>query len=142
MEKILQGIPRVVIYIVITVEEQEHLMMLKGVLEKVRQYGIRLKGSKCKIMRSSVDYLGYRIDKKGLHPMLDKVTAITEAPKPSNVKEQRPFLGLVNYYGRFLPRLSTVTQPLNKLLQKGVLWVWSQACDDAFQRLKKILRVI
>ena len=71
--------------------------------------------------------------------MPDKIIAITEASKPSNVKEVRAFLGLVYYYGIFLPRLSTFTQSLNKLLQKGVSWVWSQACDDAFQHLKIML---
>ena len=84
-------------------------------------------------MQPKVDYLGYCIDKDGLHTMPDKVMAITEAPRPGSVRELRAFLGLVHYYGRFINNLSNVAQPLNKLLCKGVLWRWSEACDRAFK---------
>lgn len=90
-------------------------------------------------MQPKVDYLGYCIDKDGLHTMPDKVMAITEAPRPGSVRELRAFLGLVQYYGRFINNLSTVAQPLNKLLCKGVLWRWSEACDRAFKKLKTTL---
>jgi len=67
------------------------------------------------------------------------VMAITEAPRPGSIRELRAFLGLVQYYGRFINSLSTVAQPLNKLLCKGVLWRWSEACDRAFKKLKTTL---
>ena len=92
-------------------------------------------------MKESVDYLGYQlqVDKNSLHPMPEKVAAIVEAPEPRDIKELCAFLGLVNYYGRFINQLSTLTQPLNALLGKGVRWSWTKSYKKAFQMLKEKL---
>ena len=143
MERMLQGIPGVVVYIddiLITGDsDQEHLTTLGVVLARLEEEGLRLKKQKCRFMVRSVDYLGYHIDKQGLSPIPDKVTAIMEAPAPSNVQELRAFLGLVNYYGRFLSQLSTISRPLHQLLCKGNPWKWGHNCEEAFTRLKSKL---
>ena len=87
----------------------------------------------------SVEYLGHRIDATGLHPTSDKLAAIHNAPSPSNVQELRSYLGLLNYYGRLVPHLATIVQPLNQLLQKDAPWNWSSSCERAFQQTKSIL---
>ena len=87
------------------------------------EFGIKLKKGKCQFLQIAVDYLGYHIDKDGLHPMASKVTAIVNAPEPKYLKELRAFLGLVNYYGKFVKQLSTIAQPLNQLLCKGMKWM-------------------
>ena len=51
------------------------------------------------------------------------------APQPKNVKQLRSFLGLLQYYGRFIPNLSSLLHPLNSLLQKEVPWKWSSECE-------------
>jgi hypothetical protein len=56
----------------------------------------------------SVEYLGHIIDKNSLHPSPSKVQAIKQVPQPTNVTELKSFLGLVNYYHKFLPNLSTL----------------------------------
>ena len=94
MEKILHGIPNVTGW-----SRAENLVILDQVLNKLTEFGIKLKKGKCQFLQTAVDYLGYRIDKDGLHPMASKVTAIVNAPEPKDVKELRAFLGLVNYYG-------------------------------------------
>ena len=119
MESILQGIPRVIVYIddvMITGEaEEQHLKSLE-IFKQLKARGIRLKRNKCSFMQDSVEYLGYRVDAEGLHTSTEKVKAIMEAPQPKNQKQLRSFLGMVNYYGRFVPALSTTTHPLNNQL--------------------------
>ena len=143
MEKILQGLPMVVVYIddiLITGRtNEEHLANLEKVLQRLQQYGLRLKQEKCSFLQPSVEYLGYIIDAEGLHATPDKVNAIVNAPQPENVQELRSFLGLVNYYGKFIRNLSTLAQPLNNLLRHSTKWNWSKACENAFQQLKQKL---
>lgn len=80
--------------------------------------GLRLKRSKCEFMGKEVTFLGHKINASGLHPLTKKVEAIAEAPEPQNVSELKAYLGLLNYYHRFLPKLSTLLAPLHTLLRK------------------------
>ena len=61
-------------------------------------------------------YLGYIIDQYGIHTTEEKVKAISNAPIPENVKQLQAFLGVLNFYRRFLPNVSTILEPLNPLL--------------------------
>ena len=90
-------------------------------------------------MKQSVQYLEHVVDAQGLHTSPNKVKAIKEAPQPTNQQQLRAFLRLVNYYGKFLSSLSATTHPLNQLLQNNSKWIWSKACETAFQTLKKKL---
>ena len=111
MEGILQGMPNVCVYlddILVTGEsEQVHLKTLDEVLRRLGEAGIRLKQAKCAFIKSSVEYLGHKISADGIRPMTEKLRAINDAPPPNNVSQLRSFLGLVNYYGKFLPQLAT-----------------------------------
>ena len=80
------------------------------------------------------------IDKDGLHPSKEKVRAIKEAPVPRNVTELKSFLGLLNYYSKFLPRLSTILSPLYLLLRKEVKWKWDKHQQSAFDKSKVLLQ--
>jgi len=71
-------------------------------------------------------YLGHQIGKHGLHPVAEKLQALQEAPKPKNVGELKSYLGLLTYYAKFLPNLSTVLAPLYKLLKHQEPWKWLQ----------------
>ena len=73
---------------------------------------MRLKREKCKFMLPSLSYLGHVISAEGLHTEEAKFKSILEAPEPRNVRELRSFLGMVNYYGKFLPDLATTLTPL------------------------------
>ena len=90
-------------------------------------------------MSTSVEYLGYKTDTTGLHTTQKKIEAIQQAPNPENIQQLRSFLGLVHYYGKFIPNLATITEPLNQLLHKDTPWAWSKTCDTAFVKLKDIL---
>ena len=86
-----------------------------------------------------MEYLGHRIDSEGLHATNSKLQAISEAPHPTNVQELCAFLGLLNYYGHFIPNLATLIHPLNRLLCKDVQWKWTNECARAFQLAKDTL---
>ena len=79
------------------------------------------------------------MDEHGLRPAEKKLAAIRQAPEPSNTTELRAFLGLLNYYGRFLPNPSTMLQPLYSLLQKNTSWEWGEKQAKAFQQAKQKL---
>ena len=86
-----------------------------------------LKKSKCAFLLPQVEYLGHQISEKGLQPTTQKLRAIAEAPAPHNVSQLKSFLGMINYYSKFLPNLSTQLAPLYSLLQKKTTWNWSKA---------------
>ena len=90
-------------------------------------------------MCDHVEYLGHIVDSEGLHVAPGKVEAIVNAPKPQNVTELRVYLGLVNYYGKFITNLASTIQPFNSLLQKNSKWVWSEECTKAVQEANEKL---
>ena len=143
MENLLQGIPHVSIYlddILITgPTEKEHLAILDKVLTRLEVTGLRLKRHKCAFLLPAVEYLGHKISAEGIQPTEEKVRAIKEAPPPTNVTKLRSFLGLVNYYGKFLPNLASVLAPLYILLQKKCSWQWGAPQETAFKEAKKLL---
>ena len=122
MDVILQGIPHVCCYIddilITGVNQQEHLQNLEEVLCRLEQNNLRIKKSKCEFFKDSVEYLGHCVDAQGLHTLPSKVEAILKVPDPENLQQLRSFLGLLNYYGKFIPNLASIVHPLNQLLQK------------------------
>ena len=143
METILQDIPGVVVYLddilISSSTEAEHLQSLAQVMKCLSEAGLRLKKHKCKFMVSTVEFLGHLVDAQSLRPLPEKVRAVQDAPIPSNVTELKAYLGLISYYGKFLPNLSTHLAPLYQLLNKDVSWQWSKAQEESFQKSKKLL---
>ena len=119
--------------------EAAHIHNLTTVLERLESAGIRLKREKCTFMLPEVEYLGHSISARGLHPLASKVRAIADAPTPSNVSQLKSFLGMLNYYGRFLPDLATLLAPLYILLQSARKWSWEEPQQKAFNQAKKVL---
>ena len=126
METLLQGIPHVSVFLddilVTGASEADHLRNLAEVLQRLSSAGMCLKRSKCRFMLQEVEYLGHRISKNGLHPTIEKARAISDIPTPTNVTQLKSFLGIVNYYSKFLPSLSSTLALLYRLLQKRTRW--------------------
>lgn len=97
-------------------------MNLENTLKRLEDYGLRACEDKCDFSKPSLEYLGHVIDTDGLHTAPSKVTAIAEPPALENVGQLRRFLGLLNYYGKFIPHLATQLQPLHELLKEGNTW--------------------
>ena len=143
MKSLLAGIPNVSVYIdyllVSGSMEEEHLHTLEAVLDRLSNAGMKLKLSKCFFLLPSVEYLGHVISAEGIRPSTEKTRATSNAPAPQNVTQLRSFLGLLNYYGKFLPNLSSVLAPLYTLLQKGSSWKWEKEQKNAFFKAKQML---
>ena len=126
---ILQGIEGVACYIddiIITGRTtKEHLDRLEEVLKRLAQHGVKARKDKCRFLQDGVEFLGHIIDAKGIHTTPDKLQAIVDAPSPQNVTELRSFLGLLNYYSKFISQSATILHPLNALPCKTVKWRWT-----------------
>ena len=144
MDTVLQDLKGVVAFIddiLVTGEtEEEHLRNLDAALQRLEDAGFTLKKVKCSFLQPDIDFLGYHIDAEGRHPMNDKVWAIREAPTPRNVSELRSFLGIINYYSKFLPNLSSTLKPLYVLLLKHRKWTWGAEQEKAFNAAKQALQ--
>ncbi len=84
-------------------------------------------------------YLGHRMDADGLHPLQVRVRAIEEAPTPTSVSTLKSYLGMLTYYSRFLPNLSTTLHPLYLLLRKDAPCKWGVDQEKAFAASKQLL---
>ena len=119
------------------VDDEHHLANVKAVPQRLEDAGLPANRLKCSFMQPKIEYCGHEVSEDGLHKMPTKVDAICQAPVPQSVPQLRSFLGLVNYYAKFLPNLSTTLHPLNALLQKGIAWKWTTACNQAFECVKQ-----
>lgn len=117
----------------------EHEENLKTVFLKLREAGLQLKKEKCEFFKEEISYLGYTISNKGLKKNLDKQKAIINAPRPRNISQVKSFEGMINYYGKFVPKLSIIMKPIYDLLQKNSKFNWNEKCEKAFKEIKEII---
>ena len=106
MDRILQGLPiacNLDDVLIATKMEEEHDTLLEQMLEKLESTGIKLRQEKCEFYIEKLQYIGHCINSTGIHPTEEKVQAIKQAPRPENVSQLRAFLGLMNYYSKFIP---------------------------------------
>ena len=95
-----------------------------------------MKLSKCKFHKHSIGFLGYIVSNKGIGPDLSKVESVKEWPMPTNIKDIQAFLGLVNYYQKFIKGFSSIATPLTKLTYKDTPFIWNHDYEEAFKELK------
>lgn len=148
VDEVLRGLDFAYAYIddilVASTTEEEHERHLEQVFARLNRYGVKINGSKCNFGQSQVKFLGYNVSCDGTRPLEAKVEAITNFPQPTTAKKLRQFLGMVNFYRRFIPRAAKVQAPLNDLLRgntKGNAPVkWTQEAVAAFDAAKQGLR--
>ncbi|CAF4548507.1 unnamed protein product, partial [Rotaria sp. Silwood2] len=143
MDQMLSGLEGAVCYlddiIVMGKNKIDHLNNLKNVFTRIKDYGFHINKSKCIFLHDHVEYLGFVVDKNGVHSSPSKTTAIINMPKPTNVSQLRSFLGMVNHYAKFIPKLSDRLLPLYSLLKKNIPWKWDRFCDKTFTNIKQSL---
>lgn len=142
MNECLQGIPNTIAYLdnifVTGSSNEEHVENLRRVCKRLEECGLRLNKAKCDFMKERIEVLGYVIDVNGLHKARSKVKAMWEAPRPTNSKQLSSFLGLINFYARFLPKRSDKLKPLFDCAHNKN-FKWSEECEKAFRWVKNEL---
>lgn len=143
MEELFQDLPQVLCYLddvlIVGKNRGDHDRLLEVVLGRLEGAGLKLRWEKCSLGVREVRYLGFKIDAQGIHPTSEKVDAIRKAPTPTNVTQLRSYLGLLNFYRRFIPKAADILQPLNDLLKAKTPWNWGEAQEKAFQASKEAL---
>jgi hypothetical protein len=117
-------------------EHEEHLQI---VLQQLREHQLYAKFSKCVFWIKKVPFLGHMVSPEGIVVDPSKVKEVLEWKPLTIVSEVQSFLGLAGYYRRFIPNFSKIMKLITKLLKKGNKYVWSEACDEAFKHLNKLL---
>jgi len=116
-----------------------HFQRLEKLFQRLREANLKLKPSKCFILQKQVCFLGFNVSADGVSTDPAKVDAILNWPTPTNLRQSRSFVGLCQYYRRFVPAFSETAAPLHALTKKGARFEWSAECDQAFSQLKTAL---
>ena len=144
IDNIFQDIPYVFVYIddilIASKNEDEHLKHVEQVFSLLAQNGMIINLNKCMFGVEQLIFLGHLVTSEGILPLPDRVSAIRDFPSPTNRSELQRFLGLINFYHRFLPKVSQVLAPLHAQVGgKGQKIEWSAECQSAFQSVKQLL---
>ncbi|KAJ1191874.1 hypothetical protein NDU88_001188 [Pleurodeles waltl] len=140
MCSILAGINNTMVFqddiLVMGRSRDDHDQTLLKVLNTLDEKGLTAEFSKCKFACDHVNYLGHVVSAQGIKPKEELLSAIRRAPSPHNKDEVRAFLGLVEFYSKFVNNFSTKTYDLRQLLKTKNKFLWSEACQNAFDMLK------
>jgi hypothetical protein len=120
---------------------EAHIQHLTLVFQVLTKHHFFIKESKRLFAQQSLEYPGHVITTQGITTDPSKVDVVNRWPAPSNVKELRGFLGLAGYYRRFIKNYGIISRPLTHLLKKGVLFIWSDTAQQAFEAVKQALTI-
>jgi len=117
----------------------EQIQRIEAVLQRIELAGLKLKPSKCHLLKDKVVFLGHILTPEGIQPNHDNINKILSWEMPTTVKEVQSFLGMTNYYRRFIQNYSTLVRPMIDLTKKGHKFQWTSSCQTAFNELKQLL---
>ena len=136
---------KVIIYqddiLIMSKDFDEHLELLKQILNTLRLNGIKIQTAKCEFFKSEVSFLGHIISQKGIRKSPKFIEKIANYPKPENVTQLRQFLGTANFQRKFIDNFSTISRPLSILTggAKRKKLTWDNEMEEAFSKMKEEL---
>ncbi|XP_045451571.1 uncharacterized protein K02A2.6-like [Melitaea cinxia] len=143
MVKLFEGVPNVTVFLDdILIHNScldSHIDTVNRVLQILKGNGLKIKKQKCDFLCEEIKYLGFIVSSEGVRVDSEKIKPILEISPPCNVSELKSFLGMVNFYGKFIKNLSGTLFPLYELLKKGKHWSWGAEQDVAFKTVKRLL---
>lgn len=130
--------------LVVSQSHKDHLRHLEQFFERFSEYGVIINTSKCCFVQSEVNFLGYHISPKGTQPPTDRIKTLIDFEKPQTIKGLQRFLGMINFYRRFIPGAARTQSPLTRLLggpktKEKELIKWNDETSKAFKETKAAL---
>ncbi|GBN77495.1 Transposon Ty3-G Gag-Pol polyprotein [Araneus ventricosus] len=119
--------------------EKEHDERLYQVLQRLQDSGWTLNEEKCQFRKKSIKFLGHIIFVDGICPDPTKTEEIKKMSQPTNITELKRFLGMVNFFRKFIPDLADMAEPLHAMLKADTTWTWGPNQEKAFKRIKETL---
>ncbi|UYV79319.1 RRM1 [Cordylochernes scorpioides] len=143
MDSLFHDVPNTVIYLddifIGSKDEQEHYRILKIIFDKLKELNFTLNKEKCLFLKKDICFLGHIINEDGVRPDSKKLEALERCKKPFDKTSLKSFLGMLSFYSKYIPNMSTLAGPLYQLLKKDNRWKWSSQCEKAFLNLKLTL---
>jgi hypothetical protein len=144
MDKLFRHLPFVFTYLddhlIASRTLEEHLLHLQQFFQVLQENGLTINPARCVFAVSSLKFLGDMVDEAGVTPLPKHVAAVQDCPPPTDIKQLQRFLGLINFYRRFLPAVARTLKPLTDLLKGSPkVLLWSPAADAAFVAAKAAL---
>ena len=145
MDRVLAGLPFCFVYVddilIASTDPITHALHLRQVLSRLRDAGMVINPKKCELGKSSVDFLGHGVSSAGISPLPERVSAVQDFPVPKSRKDIQRFLGMINYYRRFLAGLASVILPLTDSLsgKESKFFIWTDEMNQSFANAKKVL---
>jgi hypothetical protein len=115
----------------------EHLEHLEMVFTRLEKAGFALNRDKLLLARKEIPFLGHLLSAEGLRILPERIEVMAAFPPPKNLKALRRFLGMVGFYGRFIPQFSRIAEPLHVLKRKNANFVWGMPNRRPFVSLKR-----
>jgi cleavage and polyadenylation specificity factor subunit 1 len=147
MDQVLRGLDFCFIYLddilIASASEAEHVQHLAEVFQRLRSAGLLLNREKCVFNTVVVEFLGHRVTSTGIAPLQSRVAVVEQFPQPKTMKQLMSFLGMLNFYRRFLPGAAKVLKPLTDSLKgskaAGAAVEWTEEKTAAFESAKQLL---
>ena len=118
---------------------REHLLNLQSVFGRLRAAGLKLQPKKCHLCSPKVEFLGHVVSAEGVSTDPKKIEKVANWPIPTSKREVQQFLGLANYYRRFVEDFAKIAKPLHRLTEKTMKFEWSADCQASFEHLRQKL---
>ena len=151
MNEVCRGLNFVFVYIddilIASRNPEDHKLHLELLFDRLTEYGVNVKPSKCLFGVQNLEFLGHQITPSGILPSHERVSVIREFPTPNSVKSAQRFLGMVNYYHRFIPNLAEIVAPIYEHLtifqkthkSKTAKFEFPENCQTSFEKTKQAL---
>ena len=148
IDDVLRGLPNCFAYIddllIASPDPATHHSDLERVFTRLRDYGIQINVEKSTFVSPTVDFLGHTISSTAITPLDTKCEAIKQFLKPSTQRQLKEFLGMLNYYNRFIPNCSLILQPLYSMIKpakkgQSIKLIWTEDTENSFNQAKDCL---